>query len=483
MEDSNSFNRDEIAEEINSILKQARDQSRYSKSQRVTFNFSNTKSINEKPQKSSSLSSKSVVRLMKENEKFSESQMDLELKLKDFKAKLKSMNGQDNLKKSKKKPKMKLRKVTYRLKKPVPAYDPQQPEFPELEEADRPILINYFKEIANNFHNEKRRNRQLNESLKTYLLNRKIKKAFEDDSDGQDNAYYQKYYQNLEKIHGLRQEIKTMKEAYDVEKMVNSKKKEELIEMKNACLQDFQATVYSKAQEVQTTHPISEKSIKKHLNTFFNFYDEVSKLRMANFKTQQLIAKYVDKEREIEEIGDGLTLFDYENTKTKLQIVTSNIDAKNKILEKMRMRIKKDTKDDQKYTQNLKELDTNLQEVNETLHNLKEENAKLFNESRKLKSLEKQLESKLNDIYIKGQLLSERSLMIDYDKMDEKLNEKKDEVAILKDENQKLDKKLRKYEEELKTLEKKKAEKVEKNVEPLSLYEERVALFRKTRTS
>ena len=207
---------------------------------------------------------------------------------------------------------------------------------------------------------------------------------------------------------------------------------------------------------------------------------------MANFKTQQLITKYLDKEREIEEIGDGLTLFDYENTKTKLQIVTSNIDAKNKILERMRMGIKRDTKDDQKFSQDLKELDTNLQEFNETLQNLKAEHAKLFNESRKLKNLQKQLESKLNDIYIKGQLLSERSLMIDYDKMDEKLYEKKDGVARLKDENQKLDKKLRKYEEELKTLEKKKAEmaeKAEKNVEPLSLYEERVTLFRKTHTS
>jgi chromosome segregation ATPase len=247
-------------------------------------------------------------------------------------------------------------------------------------------------------------------------------------------------------------------------------------------LPDFHASVYAKAQEVENIHPISERSIKRHLNKFQKLYNEISKLRIANFKSQQLIAKYVAKEKKIEEIGDGLTLFDYENTKTRLQIITSNIEVKNKMLEKMRMRIKKDIKDDPKYTENLNELDENLSGVEDTLRALKSEYAKLFNESKRMKNLVKQLESKLDDIYVKGQLLSERSLMVDYDKMDEKLCEKKDEVARLKDENQKLDQKFRKYEEELKTLEKEK-EKAEKNVEPLSLYEERVTLFRKTRTS
>jgi len=247
-------------------------------------------------------------------------------------------------------------------------------------------------------------------------------------------------------------------------------------------LPDFHATVYAKAQEIETTRPISERSIKRHLNKFHKFYNEVSKIRITNFKSQQLITKYVDKEKKIEEIGDGLTLFDYENMKTRLQIITSNIDAKNKILEKISMRVKKDMKNDPKYSEDLKELDIDLSGVEENLRELKNEYAKLFNESKRLKNLEKQLESKLDDIYVKGQLLSERSLMVEYDKMDEKLIEKKDEVARLKDENQKLDQKFRKYEEELKTLEKEK-EKAEKNVEPLSLYEERVTLFRKTRTS
>lgn len=247
-------------------------------------------------------------------------------------------------------------------------------------------------------------------------------------------------------------------------------------------LPDFHATVYSKAQEMETVNPIPEKAIKRHLNQFHKLYNEVSNLRMINFKTQQMIAEYIDKEKTIEEIGDGVTLFDYENTKTKLQILNSNIDAKNKVLERMRMRIQRDKIDDEKYTADLKELDARLQKIEENQRKLKAEHTKLSNESKKLKSLEKHLKIKLNDIYIKGQLLSERSLMVDYDKMDEKFNEKKDEMTTLKDENQKLDQKLRKYEEELKTLEVEKG-KAQKNVEPLTLYEERVALFRKTRTS
>lgn len=245
---------------------------------------------------------------------------------------------------------------------------------------------------------------------------------------------------------------------------------------------DFHATVYSKAQEVQTSTPIPERAIKRHLNQFHKLYNQVSNIRKINFKTQQLIAEYAEKEKTIEDIGDGLTLFEYENTKTKLQILNSNIDAKNKVLERMRTRIKKDTIDNEKCTADLKKLDAHLQKLEASHQKLKAEHAKLFNESKKLKNLEKHLNIKLNDIYIKGQLLSERSLMVDYDKMDERLTEKNDEMTILKDENQKLDQKLRKYEEELKTLEVEKG-KAEKNVEPLSLYEERVALFRKTRTS
>ena len=237
MEYSKSFSRDEIDEEIISILKQAGNQSRYSKNKRVTFNVSKTESINDKPQTSSSLSSKSVVNLIKRNEKFSDSQTDLELKLKEFKANMKTLKAQNNLKNSKKKRKIKLRKVTYRLKKPTPAYERPQIEIPELEETDRQVLINHFKEIANNFHSQNRRNRQLHQILETYVLHKKIKDAFENSSDTQVDGYKDKYYQNLEKIHGLRQEMNLMKEAYDVEKMVKMKKKDELIKMKDACLQ------------------------------------------------------------------------------------------------------------------------------------------------------------------------------------------------------------------------------------------------------
>ncbi|XP_070505461.1 cilia- and flagella-associated protein 184-like [Chironomus tepperi] len=478
MENSNNFDKSRISNEILSILKQARDQSRSSKSNRVTFNVPKIESIHEKygkvikPQKSVSLFSKSVLDLTKPDNEFRRSNAELRSRLEKFEAKGDALKNR-----VKKKPKRRIRKVTYRLKKPKPRSNFPPIEIPELEDSDRPILIKHFKEIILNFNAHKRRNRILRRKLRRYLIQKKVKKAFRNLSERKENEFKETYYKNLARIYELKQEIKLMKEAYDVEKLVKMKKKDELIGMKNACIQ-----VYAKALEVETAHPISERAIKRLLNKFHKFYNEVSNLRMSNFKTQQLIAKFVDKEKKIEEIGDGITLFEYENTKTRLQIINSNIEAKNKILERMRMRIRRNIKDGHKCSHDLKELDIDLQQVDENLNKLKAEHAKLFNESQKLKKLEKQLDSKLNDIYVKGQLLSERCLMLDYDKMDEKFNVKKDEVERLKNENQKLDQKLRKYEEELKNLVVEKG-KAQKNVEPLSLYEERVTLFRKTRTS
>lgn len=233
MEDSNDFSRSQISQEIISILKQARDQRRSSKDTRVTFNVPKTEGVNKnpessaKPQKSSSLSSKSEFNLIKQ---FKSSQE----KLKELKSKQKKSKVKD---KSKKKLKRKIRKVTYKLKKPKPRYNRPPIEIPELELTDRPILIKYFKEIVKNFLKQKRRNRLLRRRVRRYLIRRKIKKAFRKRSAKKDNAYREKYYKNLEKIHGLRKEMKLMKEAFDIETIVNLKKKDELIEMKNACVQ------------------------------------------------------------------------------------------------------------------------------------------------------------------------------------------------------------------------------------------------------
>lgn len=64
----------------------------------------------------------------------------------------------------------------------------------------------------------------------------------------------------------------------------------------------------------------------------------MSAARFDFILTQSSIAELLEKDRQLDDLGDGFKAFDYENIKTELQTISSKIDTKNEELERMRMR-------------------------------------------------------------------------------------------------------------------------------------------------
>lgn len=243
MEDSSHSIRAKKSQNDNFKLKPQRSQSRILKSRRVTFkteSIDKKSKINLKPEKSSSLPTESEVDLAKTDKKLSNSKEELESKFNEFNSKLSLIEDQGKIKK---KHIRKVRKVCYRLKKPKLRFIYPMHEIQQLKETDRPILIKYFKDIIGNFLEQKRRNKLLQRKLKLFLIRRNETKAFKSSSDKNKDSSRHKYYKNLEKIHGLGLEVKHMKEAFNVEKLVNMKKKDELLEIKKDCVQGMMENV------------------------------------------------------------------------------------------------------------------------------------------------------------------------------------------------------------------------------------------------
>ena len=158
----------------------------------------------------------------------------------------------------------------------------------------------------------------------------------------------------------------------------------------------------------------------------------MSSKRIDFFSAQNNFAEIKAKALQVDDLGDGFKIADYEHLATEVQTLSSRIDQNEEKLDKMRGRFNNEKKKHEATKGRMKEVLEMTKEKEEKLNAViknEKKNRKMLSE---LKGVKDNLEEKIGELKEKSGILCKKSLMQDFDKIN-------DEIQTISEENLKLE--------------------------------------------
>lgn len=185
---------------------------------------------------------------------------------------------------------------------------------------------------------------------------------------------------------------------------------------------ELKSSIQNKAIELETAGvPITEKVILRLLNRFEKIHSEVCDSRLEFIKTQTALAEVKAKDEELDDLGDGYKVIDYENLKTELQTISSNIDSKNEELEKLRMRYNSNVEKSKEYQKNRENFEKKIEHVRKVYDEKKSEEQQMQWELNNLRKQKDLMRHEYEKLLQKSQLLIKTPLLRNYDNISDEL--------------------------------------------------------------
>jgi predicted nucleic acid-binding Zn-ribbon protein len=192
---------------------------------------------------------------------------------------------------------------------------------------------------------------------------------------------------------------------------------------------EFQSIVMETAVELEKAGlPISEKSILRLLRRFERIHNGISDSRLEFIKTQNSLVENQAKDEELDKIGEGCSVMEYENLKIELQTISSNIDAKTEDLEKLRARYNSDVEKSKDFLKNHEILENKIKKQRQILESKRGEEQELrwqLNSMRKQKDL---MRIEMDKLVQRSQLLTKAPLLRNFDKMNDGIEDVNEEI-------------------------------------------------------
>lgn len=198
---------------------------------------------------------------------------------------------------------------------------------------------------------------------------------------------------------------------------------------------------------------LTEKIVRELLNRFTSMHEGMSAIRVNFIKSQNALVELNEKESELDDLGDGYRVFDYENLKMEVQTISSNIDVKQEQLESLRQcynreKLQHDSAE-QKHGQMLKLIEQQLARYEA----LRVEEKLMRGNVNELKAQKSEMKEKHSELKQKSGILTRKPLMKNFDEVAEEIQELEKEVAEVEVASEKLSTKSKKLEATVKELE------------------------------
>lgn len=194
--------------------------------------------------------------------------------------------------------------------------------------------------------------------------------------------------------------------------------------------------------------PFSEKFISKLVNRFIKTHGEMSNARFEHNSMTELI----EKESQLEDLGGGLKMLDYENLKTEVQTISSNIDLKQEQLDTLQQRFNRE----QNKFKTAKEKHSQMLEMIEKQKSrhekLREQQTLMRSNLNQLKTQKTNLRDELNELTQKVGILTRVPLMRNFDDVSDEIQFLSKELFSTEETNKKLSTHTEKLIEEVKAL-------------------------------
>lgn len=158
----------------------------------------------------------------------------------------------------------------------------------------------------------------------------------------------------------------------------------------------------------------SEKFVSKIINRFMQVHQEMSKARFDFIVTQNSLIELKERDAQLEDLGEDFKVLDYENLKTEVQAISSNIDMKQGELETLRKRFDGEQKKSEILKEKRMEKLHMIQEQKIRCENLQAEESLMRDKVQEMKMQQNHLQDEHNEMMLKAGILNRAHLLNDY---------------------------------------------------------------------
>lgn len=175
-------------------------------------------------------------------------------------------------------------------------------------------------------------------------------------------------------------------------------------------------------------HPLPKKLIESSIKRFFEVQQKLSSFRFKFLFIQNELKELELKNEKINDIGEGFNMLDYENLKTEAQAISTNIDLKQDQLEILRHQFLREKKQAEKFKKKRLEALSFINKEKSRLENLKAKESNLRQQITREKVQHEKLKQNYINLSLKTGLLSNNSLMRNFDKVSNEVQQTLKEI-------------------------------------------------------
>lgn len=285
------------------------------------------------------------------------------------------------------------------------------------ERLKKAILKKRLAEMKNEF---------LNRKVTQYFRKKKIDRAFAKDEASvvpQLEERYEKLLDNYKSIKGKERSI--MEEC---DKKINVLDKQ-MIEFRtefDALINDFD----QKLSEVgvtligaKTGELMSERTVKNILTRRKRVHFALSQERLQNIRVQRELSKMKEKSKQLDDLGDGLRMADFEQFRAETQNLSDKIEERNNDLNRLRLRCDADTQQLANIREKEQVLVKNLDSKKENFEDLLQEQYEMRDNLNSLKTKFGILRKNYSEMLFQCGILNRVVLLSDFDDTDQAVSE------------------------------------------------------------
>ncbi|XP_063697988.1 coiled-coil domain-containing protein 96 [Culicoides brevitarsis] len=301
------------------------------------------------------------------------------------------------------------------------------------DDTDRFLLIQELKEISLKRKLAEIQNRFIRRKLTTYFKKKKINRAFIDGAKSDMAEHEVRYEDSLQAfIRTCEDESQITEALKNVENHQNevlnykNELQKEVSEYENALMETGLTLINDKTGE-----NLSEKLIQGILTRQKKAREALSVQRLEFILAEKHANDTQRKLLELDDLGDGLCMADFEQLRTELQYLTDKIEERNSDLNRLRLKCEADT---QKLANIREKRDVVLQIIDtKEIENVdfEKEQQQIRDELNKLRVDYGMLKKKLDQLNNDSGLLNRMPLLLDFDATVEKIQELKLENDVL----------------------------------------------------
>ncbi|XP_055845614.1 coiled-coil domain-containing protein 96-like [Episyrphus balteatus] len=281
----------------------------------------------------------------------------------------------------------------------------------------------------------------LNRKAVEYFRRKKATRPLIDDSPESKMSLIRKYHESLmmvNKYKGLEDSTKGLLETKIAELKEELKELEINSKGKSREFVDIVKNTLgaSNSEKMETLIDSFTKRIK-------NMQEEISKVRFVLIQRQHSMAVLQERARKLDDLGNGLHMVDFEHLQTETQALGKKIEERNNELNRLHTRCNADIHTLAHIREKQQMMRNTISAQQEAFEELIEEKQSCREYLNDLKIERGAIRRELKKISFQNGLLDKPELLLDYDVTEEKVNDLKERIALIKAEQLNVDEKLK----------------------------------------